>query len=338
LKNVTLQDIASHLRLSKYSISRALSGKGGVSERTRQDVLAAARDLGYRHPAVYEQGGDVTQGGHIVLLIPREDVHDSEFWLDVIAGAEEEANRLGYALVTRPIADDTAAASPPPSWVRGLIIAGSRAREAVAPYLEAGVPATLITYPKPLERLDSVTIGDWEGGYVAGDHLYDLGHRAIAFVTASLQKPSNAERLRGLLDSLAQHEDATATNVVLDAHDPGISFERHYRDLERRGTPPTALFASTDSVAFTAIWALNRCGIHVPDDVSVVGFNDSSQASTFVPKLTTLRVPMRTIGTTAMHNLHGRITKEAQTPPLRLTLPPEFVLRESTAPPKGFRP
>ncbi|MBA2667207.1 MAG: substrate-binding domain-containing protein [Trueperaceae bacterium] len=195
---------------------------------------------------------------------------------------------------------------------------------------------TLITYPTPLERLDSVTIGDWEGGYVAGDHLYDLGHRSIAFVTASLEKPSNAERLRGLLDALGHHDDVTVTSIVLDAKDPGISFEAHYHDLALRGAPPTALFASTDSVAFTAIWALNRSGIRVPDDVSVVGFNDSSQASTFVPRLTTLRVPMRTIGATAMRNLHGRITEvEGPTPPVRLSLPPEFVLRESTAPPKG---
>lgn len=335
MKPVTLDDIAARLSLSKYSVSRALSGKPGVSERTRSLVLSAAHDLGYYHPAVRESR-EVSVGGNVVLLIPREDIHDSEFWMEVTSGAEAEAQRLGFGLITRPLANDALAHPPGPHRLEGVIIAGSRAREAMGAYLEAGLPATLITYPEPLERHDTVTIGDWEGGFVAARHLTELGHRHLAFVTDRPAKPSTRERRRGFGDGLAkdgvgEHHEITLEEIQVAPENPGVSFEQVFAARLAQSVP-TGLFCSTDGVALTIIWALNRLGLKVPRDVSVVGFNDTVQAAQFVPKLTTLRVPKRDIGAAAMQSLVQQLKQGANHAPKRLSLPPEFILRESTGP------
>jgi LacI family transcriptional regulator len=335
MKQVTLEDIASHLGISKYSVSRALSGKPGVSERTRFSVMNAARGLGYRHPAVLEK--DEASDGNIILLIPREDVQDSEFWMDVISGAEKEAEKFNLALITRPFSSNGLAQQLQfRASVRGLIVAGSRARAAMAPYIEAGIPTTLITYPEPLERLDSVTTADCEGGHMVGKYLLDLGHTQLAFVTEAPNKPSYSERFRGFGEAVNTREAARLETMHINPNNPGVSFEEAYRAMLERKQAPTAIFASTDGIAFLVMWALSRLGLSVPRDVSVVGFNDTVQASQFVPKLTTLRIPKHEIGAMAMRYLHQRATGEnAALPPRRLLLAPEFVQRESTSPPSG---
>lgn len=326
MKHITLDDIAARLALSKYSVSRALSGKSGVSEMTRKSVLHTAQELGYKHPAVLGQSKPLSEG-NIILLIPYEDLHDSEFWMEVISGAETEAEKLGFGLITRPLSNQVLKSKPSLKQVQGFIVAGSKARAALADFLNAEVPVVLITYPEPLEQVDTVTIGDWEGSRVAAQHLIDLGHRYFGFVTDRPSKPSNQERFRGLREMAHMHPEIHLISFDIGSDDPSVAFEKAYASIKEPA--PTAIIASTDSVAFNVILALNRLGLSVPRDVSVVGFNDSIQASQFVPKLTTLRVPKTHIGLSAMQSLYRRIQSKSGYYQ-RLSLPPEFILREST--------
>src|SRR5690625_3403171 len=100
MKRVTMDDLATHLGISKYSVSRALSGKSGVSEQTRERVWAAARKLGYELPRANSEGRR-KQRGQLVLVMSRDEVHDHEVWMDVISGCEEAARQVGYSLITR---------------------------------------------------------------------------------------------------------------------------------------------------------------------------------------------------------------------------------------------
>src|SRR5690606_18514804 len=148
LKRVTMDDIARHLGISKYSVSRALAGKPGVSEETRRRVLTAARDLGYRVPA--RDGSPTRRGRNLVLIIRSDEVHDHEFWMEVIAGCEGAARSAGFNLITRPLGPEEMGLQPSLDGVAGLLVAGSRARPAMEPYTSRGIPTVLITYPKPL--------------------------------------------------------------------------------------------------------------------------------------------------------------------------------------------
>ncbi len=329
MKSVSLSDIAARLGISKYSVSRALTGKPGVSEATRLRVLRVAQEMGYVHAALEQRttdAGDRT----VVLLIPMQDLDDAEFWMGVIAGAVSQATELGYTFATRPIdsADDGTRAPAP--LVQGVIVAGSKARSALGPYVEAGVPASLVTYPTPLEPLDAVHAADWEGGAIVADHLVELGHERLAYVTEGPEKPSFAARARGFRQAAMAHGSIDVVEMHIDRDEPGLSFERAYQGLAEQGRAPSGLLASTDSIAFAVAAALGRLGLVVPQDVSLVGFNDAVGSSRFVPKLTTLRIPTGDIGAAAMRFLHERI-EGVRAPARRLEFAPTFVLRDSTA-------
>lgn len=328
MNRVTLDSLAAELGLSKYSVSRALGGKRGVSEETRKRVLEAARSLGYRHAAVTPRrrvgGQDV-----IVLLIPHQDVADVEFWMGIIAGAGRVAEDLGYKFVTRPLEQGDDRPPVGVEQIAGVIVAGSRARAALRPYLEAGVAAALVTYPTPLEAVDIVGNADDEGGVAVARHLMELGHRRLAFVTEAPDKPSFAARSRGFVEAAAA-EGLAVEQIVIDPERPGAAFERRYRELATRGEGPTGVFASTDAIAFAVAWALGRLGLNVPRDVSLVGFNDGYGSARFVPRLTTLRAPTQEMGAATMRFLHDRIGGD-DGPPRRLRLAPTLVVRDSTA-------
>lgn len=330
MKRVSLNDIAARLGISKYSVSRALTGKPGVSDTTRQRVLGVAHEMGYRHYAVRQSGvdfGDRT----VVLLIPLEDLEDGEFWLGVIAGAVNQATEFGYTFVTRPVDSDDDVSRAPAQQVRGVIVAGSKARPALRPYVEAGIPAALVTYATPLEPFDTVHAADREGGAEAASHLVGLGHRRLAYVTDGPAKPSFAARARGFREAATGGTGAVDVEEWhIDRDEPGLSFERRYQALAEAGTAPTGILASTDAVAFAIAGALGRLGLHVPRDVSLVGFNGGVASSRFVPKLTTLRIPTAEIGAAAMRFLNERIEGGGM-PARRLEFTPTLVVRDSTA-------
>ena len=328
MKRVTLDSLAAELGISKYSVSRALGGKRGVSEQTRKRVLDAARAVGYEHAAV---GSRRRAGGQdvIVLLIPHQDVADVEFWMGIIAGAGRVAEDLGYKFVTRPLELGDEHQPVGVEQIAGVIVAGSRARPSMRPYLDAGVAVAMVTYPQPLEPLDIVGNADDEGGIAVARHLIELGHRRLAFVTEAPDKPSFAARSRGFTEAAAA-EGLAVEQIVIDPERPGATFERQYRELAKRGEGPTGVFASTDAVAFAVAWALGRLGLHVPRDVSLVGFNDGYGSARFVPRLTTLRAPTQEMGAATMRFLHDRIEGD-DGPPRRLRLAPTLVVRDSTA-------
>lgn len=326
MKRVSLQDIADRLGLSRYSVSRALSGKPGVGDATRRRVLQVARELRYRDFAASDAAADGDRV--VVLLIPYQDLEDGEFWLGVMAGAASVATDLGYTFVTQPITGDDDRGRVPSQQVRGVIVAGSKARPALRPYVEAGVPASLVTYATPLEPFDTVHAADFEGGAVAADHLVALGHRRLAYVTEGPEKPSFAARARGFRQGAK--DVASVVECHIDRDEPGLSFERQFRAFVEAGTVPTGILASTDAVAFAVAAALGRVGLEVPTHASVIGFNGGVASSRFVPKLTTLSIPTWEIGATAMRYLDQRIDG-SRGPARRMQLVPTLVVRDSTA-------
>lgn len=333
MKKVTLSDIAARLGISKYSVSRALSGRDGVGEATRREVMETARAMGYRHAAL-ARGPAGTARPSVILLIPYQDVEDAEFWMGLISGASRQADALGYTFVTRPMERHQPHEPANMDDVAGVIVAGSRARPAWRPYREAGIPATLATYATPLEAFDTVHAADREGGMAVARHLIDLGHTRLAFVSEAFDKPSFAARARGFREVAEAAPEVTIEDIAIDAEAPGASFQEAYRARAGRGAGPTGVLASTDGIAFAVASALGRLGLQVPGDVSVVGVNDAAGSARFVPRLTTLHIPTFALGRAAMQFLHERI-EGADGAPRRLELAPTFVARDSTAPPRA---
>ncbi|HEV7718797.1 MAG TPA: LacI family DNA-binding transcriptional regulator [Arsenicitalea sp.] len=327
MKQVTLDDLSSHLNLSKFSVSRALSGKGGVSERTREQVFDAARELGYDHPAIDVSGSPA--GRRLVLVIPWEDAISSPFWMEIVAGAEAEAKRMGYQLTEHLIKDEGDARALP-RGVRGLILAGRRSRGLLESYLELGNRVVLIGHTKPLEPIDSVLASSWASGYLIGRYLGTLGHRHVAYVTDVPEDVGRQERFRGLCEALQDFAGATASSHT---HQPDTDALGVLRESFRGPELPTAIFGATDRVALTMAWALSEAGLKVPQHVSVAGCHDSDIATQIGVRLTTVHSPMRQVGAAAVQMMDWRLEHAASDEAVRkLSLQPTLVERESTGP------
>jgi LacI family transcriptional regulator len=322
---VTIQDIADKLGISKFSVSRALSGKSGVGEATRSRVLRAAHSLGYR------RGQEPAAAAGQILFIRQEiDPVSSELWLNMLHGAEREGERLGLSIVPRQ-ARHLADGSQLDSAVVGLILAVPRPNEVSGLAARTGLPVVCATYVGPMERIDQVVGADWEAGVGVARLLLGLGHRRMAFVHGSTTPLGRAERFRGFRDGALEQDGATVDDIVFDEAE---GFRDVFFAYIRAGGAPTALFCAHDGIAVNVVSDLSRLGIRVPEDISVVGFNDFAAASQVSPRLTTVRTPQVEIGATMVRCIADRLgdAEAAARPPVRVALVAEIVTRASTGP------
>lgn len=321
-RKVTLDDLAQRLGLSKFSVSRALSGKPGVSERTRENVVKAAREMGYNHLATLPPPGE--RGVH--LVIPRADAIRSSFWIEVIGGAEAEARKRGYRLTTDVLNDSSAEIDL--AGVNGLILAGRRARGVIEPFMGLPLPKVLIGHPRPMEMIDSVQAANFDSGFAVGRMLGALGHTRIAFFTDAPEDEGRNLRQAGLIEGTRLH----GAVVIPTAFDEMRDAKDMVRDALAGPDVPTAFACATDFVAMTLAWGLVELGLKVPQHISVVGSNDSHTASLLGLRLTTVRQPMQEIGATAMEMLHWRIEEAApDARPRRTLLTPQLIERSTHA-------
>lgn len=331
-QKITLDDLSQQLGLSKFSVSRALSGKPGVSEKTRSAVLQMARDLGYNHTAV----APVAANEKIVhLIIPQADAINSSFWIEVIEGAEAEARVMGYRLIIDVLSTNRGTDVLQDN-VNGLLLAGRRSRGVIEPFLELDIPKVLIGHPRPMELIDSVQAANFDGGYCVGDVLGKLGHRCIAFFTDAPEDEGRNLRQAGLVEAMRVHGGIVLPPVRFDTD---MDAKTVVMKTLHNAQMPTAFAGATDFVAMTLAWGLMELGFKIPQHISVIGSNDSHTASQLGLKLSTVRQPMHEIGVTAMQTLRWRLEQaDALARPRRTLLTPEFIGRSTHAPanPEGL--
>jgi LacI family transcriptional regulator len=324
-RRLTIQDVADKVGLSKFSVSRALSGKSGVGEATRARVLQAAHAIGYRISP------DLAAKPNQILFIRQEiDPVSSELWMNIMHGAEREAERHGFSIVPRQ-----ARTLPDPEAfdrsVAGLILAVPRPADYSAALLRSRLPVVCASYAKPMERIDHVVGADWEAGMGVADLLLQLGHRDVAFVHGSAAPLGRAERFRGFRDGVLMHPGTTVDDIVFDE---AAGFRDAFLGYLKGGGAPSALFCAHDGIAVNVVSELAQLGVRVPQDISIVGFNDFVSASQVSPRLTTVRTPQVEIGAAMVRCIAERLAspEAAQRPPQRIALVAEIVQRESTGP------
>lgn len=330
---VTIQDIADKLGLSKFSVSRALSGKPGVGEATRSRVLRVAHAMGYRVNTEFAQ-----PMGQILFVRQEIDPVSSELWLNMMHGAEAEAERLGYSIVPRQARYLDASGELDPAVV-GLILAVPRPGDLAEVAARTGRPVVCASQPGAPERFDQVSAAEWEAGAAVGRMLTGLGHANVAFVHASSTplRLSRCERYRGFRDGMLETSGTVVEDIAFDAAE---GFGRAFLAYLAQGGAASALFCAHDGIGVNAVSELLRLGIHVPDDVSVVGFNDFACATQVSPRLTTVRTPQVEMGAAMVRCIADRLVniESSARPPLRVSLVSEIVRRESTARAAAARP
>ena len=337
----TSADVATEAGVSRTTVSFVLNGRTDVKipTETRTRVLDAAERLGYHPHAPARQ----LAGGrsHVLALVLRqtpEQIASDAILAETLRGLATAARGSGFRVLVEPLAPD----GPDPSYAGllraqhadGLVISGPRTDD---PQLEAlvrdGFPVVL---QGALPGLDvtSVDVDNVAGAQRAVDHLVAIGHRRIACITnAPLVYTAAQERLEGYRRALAEAGIRVDEQLIEPAEfDAPSGHAAMARLLERAAFD--AVFVASDVVALGAIAALRDAGRRVPDDVSVVGFDDIPLAAYYDPPLTTVRLPASELGQAAGRALLERIA-DPTAAPSRTLLPTELIVRASTAPPSG---
>lgn len=326
----TLSVIAAEAGVSLATVSKVINGRSDVAASTRQRVERLLLERRY----VPVGARRATSTGLIDVIFT---ALDSPWAVEILRGVTEAMGERGGSAVvsTMPDEDDG-------TWPHRLIVAGRAGFIVVTSDLtdrqrieleRSGLPIVVVDPAgAPPSDLASVGATNWAGGMAATEHLIGLGHRRIGAIGGRPGMLCSRARLDGYRAALDQHGLATDADLVRDgafSHDAGYLAAISLLDLP---DPPTAIFAGSDQQAFGVLEAARVRGLRVPDDLSVVGFDDLPVARWASPPLTTIRQPLAEMGRMAAHIVMQQVLG-GHPSATRVQLSTELVVRESTAPP-----
>jgi LacI family transcriptional regulator len=332
----TIRDVAKFARVSLGTASQALNHRPGVAPETRERVMAAATQLGYRQQVRLSSRASRTLST-VGLVVKREcgqSLAVNPFYSYVLAGAERECQRQGLSLMYANIEVDeyNRALSWPPMLseplVDGLLVVGTFLEDVIGQISQkTGRRIILVDGYSFDQRFDSIITDNVHGAYQAVKHLIDNGHRQIGLIGSTEDAyPSIRERRKGYTRALKHFgihnsyiEDGLLTREA--------AYEATLR-LLRRAPQVTAIFACNDNVAVGVMNAAGDLGRRLPEDLSVVGFDDIDLAQEVNPPLTTMHVDKTLMGVLAVQRLRDRAENPDQVA-LTTTLSTQLIVRGS---------
>lgn len=333
----TIVDVARRSGVSKSTVSNVIRDAANVSEATRQRVLEAVDELGYRPNALARQ---LVQQRTSTIGVVVGDL-TNPIYSELVKLLEQHASSLGYTTMVsntdgHPELEAARIDALLERRVAGIAMLQFSGDRSVIDELHAdGVAVTVISCFE--ERADSVTVDETMGLGIAVRHLADLGHERLAYVTTPLvEEHTNRARHESFLRECARAGCSETAILTLDvegvlAHEPGATGElARLLDSARR---PTGFAAANDIAAIALIEAVERLGAAVPRDVSVVGFDGINLGSLSRIALTTVAQPRGRMAELGMELLMDRIDGRAEDPPRHVLLEPELVVRGTTARP-----
>ncbi|MBO9404652.1 MAG: LacI family DNA-binding transcriptional regulator [Thermomicrobium sp.] len=329
-QRVTIVDVARAAGVSAQTVSRVLNNKGEVSQRTREAVLAAIRQLGYRPDGVARSL--VTRRTRTIgLVVP--DIANP-FFPEIARGVEEIAQTRSYRVFLcntseRPEREVEALRALAEKRVEGVVLCGTRLPDEELEPLVADFPAVvLVNRLLEAERVDEVVLDDEGGMYRLVRWLMAQGYRRFALLAGPPRSYSSQGRRKGMRRALAEAGGDAELVEVIDCA-PFIQGGQEAAEQILQAHPESdVLVCYNDLVALGALRACQARGLAVPRDIAVTGFDDIALAELVTPSLTTMRVPKQQLGelaaTLLLERLAGRIERR------RVVLGPELVVRSST--------
>lgn len=334
LRPASIKDIARIAGVSHSTVSRALQNSPLVNPATLEEIQKIARDVGYRASAVAR--GLVTRKTRTIGMVVTT-IADP-FVSDVVSGIELAANDNGYSVfLADSNADPTREKNVVQSFaerrVDGIVVTSSRVGALYTPMLsKMMVPIVLINNQHPGEFVHSVMIENLRASREAVNHLIGLGHRRIAYVGDQYGHQSDTERFAGYREALEQAALPFLPELVIHGDGKPEGGIAAMNKLLSRPIPPTAVFCYNDMTALGVLRSIHGRGLCVPEDISLVGFDDLFFASYTQPQLTTVRQPRREMGRMAMESLLHLMSGERSAESIKV--PAELIIRESTAAPR----
>jgi DNA-binding LacI/PurR family transcriptional regulator len=328
---VTLKAVADHVGLTPGTVSSVLNdapSSRSIPQRTKNRIVAAARELNYR-PNFFAQS--LRKKRTYTIGVIMEEIGDA-YGSMIISGIEQYLRSKNFFFLTvvhrhDPDLLDRYAQILLERGVEGFVTIDMQLREAPP------LPTVAVAGHKAFPGVTNIVLDHHYAAHVALQHLVDLGHKRIAFMKGASFSSDSEDRWNAICEAAQdlKIDIRPELTVQIDINDstPQLGYPFAKQLLERRA-PFTALFAYNDLSALGAIRAFQEAGLRVPQDISVVGFDDIQGAAYNTPSLTTVRQPLARMGAIAAQTLLERIETNRDEP-REIALEPELVIRESTA-------
>ncbi|SMB97364.1 transcriptional regulator, LacI family [Thermanaeromonas toyohensis ToBE] len=333
---VTIKDVAKAAGVAPSTVSHVLNKSAPVSPQTREKVLAAVKALGYQ-PSAVAQSLKLGFSKTIALIVP---TISTPMYSEMIEGIEEEATNHGYNLILcrsgrDPIRELMYLKILRTNRVDGIILAAPQVNDPCLKELEkSSLPAVIIGGYPPNNGIPSIKVDNKGGTWASIEYLLSLGHRKIAFINGYSTVPDSKERLEAIKECLAHYHIPWREDYYREG-----DFTRHSgaalaQELMASEEPPTAIFIASDTMAIGAMQAIKNMGWSIPEDVSLIGFDDIKFCQYLDPPLTTVRQPAYEMGKAAMKALLALFSGE-RSEALSRIFEAKLIIRGSCAKPRS---
>lgn len=329
---ISLKELAARLNLSPTTLSLVLNdapSAASIPQETKDRIFLAARELNYR-PNYLARSLRVQRTHTLGVLVP--ELSDG-YSAMVLNGVEDVLSKQGFFYLTASHLhrDDLLERLPAvllERQVEGIIAVDTPIR------FEPQTPVVNVSGHTPVDGVTNVVLDHQHAAELGIGHLYELGHRRIAVIKGQDFSSDTATRWSAIAEAARRREipidDGLTTQLMGDSPSPELGYSA-MKSLLARGEKFTAVFAFNDVSAIGAIRALQEAGLRVPDDVSVLGFDDIYAAAYHNPALTTVKQPLFEMGRLAAKTLLERLTSGSDTEaPRELTVEPQLIVRSST--------
>lgn len=343
LTKVTLQDIAKNLGFSVSTVSRALNDKPEISEAVKTEIRMKALELGYDLKSIRRkhEKRDPSSSLIICVVITRDNFLDENFYRKIIREIEQELHRNKIDMILSiidPDNNDAISHMLKKSKPNGVLLFGIVPNKNITEAAFSGVPVVLVDTPKTRTyKVDRVTINNYLGCYEAVAYVMQQGHRRISFLGDVKFSDNMEERYNGCKDCVKRNNGiwVEADGIVrLETSGQVIMDEMKLQSLLKSDTAPSAVVCANDKTAFKLYESLQNLGLSVPEDLSILGFDNSDRCEKVSPPLTSVHVPKVEMGKEAVRMILDRIeNSDKSTASLRLDT--ELIKRESVKKLKG---
>lgn len=325
----TMKDIARIANVSTSTVSHVINNSRFVSDEIRDKVMAVVKELNYT-PSALARSLKVKETKTIGLLVTAT---NNPFFTEVVSGVEQYCHQHHYNLILSNTEGDTDRLlnnlhTLIQKQVDGLLLMCSDSRIQIGKDLNLNLPFVIMDWWPTEEKADKIFENSEYGGYLATKALIEKGHRRIAIITGNLKKSLAHNRLNGYQRALAEANLPRQPEYIIESH---FDFEGGMRGMEKvllLNPRPTAVFACSDSIAFGAYQTIWRHGLSIPQDISIIGYDNITLAQYMSPPLSTINQPKAELGKLAVETLLQRI-KNPTNSYRTFLLEPELILRES---------
>lgn len=327
----TIYDVAREAGVSIATVSHVINGKGKISRERREEILDIMKRLNYRPNAIASAlAGKRTFT--LGLLVP--DI-SNPFFAEIARSVEDQGHQLGYSVIICSTDNQEEKVKRYVNLLRqkqvdGVIIGtGISHGELLKPLQEHSLAIALIARDNPALDASSVRVHDLEGGRLAAEHLLHLGHRRLAVLAENERVTSSSDRVRGFVEAAASHGLELPPGCIAACDHKIEDGYRRAKAMLELAVRPTALFCCNDLLAIGALRAARELGLRVPEECSVVSFDDTILASVTDPPLTVIAQPIEQMGRMAVDLVVRGLSGKGD-PARRIVLPPELIVRQST--------